>query len=154
MKKRLIFPLLFLVFGITYCSKGLTQNTLPADMKSFSDTAGECGFIYLTVNCFDCFPRNLSYYKKFAIISGIYKVRDFYSLESTRSTAHFRRQIEEQRYFIDKSYQIWKSPQIYYSIKDIEVAREELLAKLNSEQYKLIQFGGYYDAKKLPKGDE
>jgi hypothetical protein len=154
MKKVMILAQLVLMFSLAINTNCLAQNTQPTYMKSFSDTAGECGFIYLTVNCFDCFPRNLSYYKKFAIISGIYKVRDFYSLESTRSTAHFRRQIEEQRYFIDKSYQIWKSPQIYYSIKDIEEAREELLAKLNSEQYKLIQFGGYYDAKKLPKGDE
>jgi triphosphoribosyl-dephospho-CoA synthetase len=52
----------------------------------------------------------------------------------------------------DKTYSLGEK--IYYSIKDIEEAREEILAKLNSEQYKLIQFGGYYDAKKLPKGDE
>lgn len=87
-------------------------------------------------------------------MSGFYKVKDFYSLESTRTIAHFRKQIEDQKYFIDKSYQVWKSPEIYYSIKDAEEARSELVAKLNNEQYKLIKFEGYFDAKKLPKGDE
>jgi hypothetical protein len=154
MKKVMILAQIVLMFSLAINTNCLGQNTQPTDMKSFSDTTGNNGFIYLTMNCFECFPRNLSYYKKFAIVSGVYKVRDFYSLESTRTIAHFRKQIEDQKYFIDKSFQVWKSPEIYYSIKEAEEARNELVAKLNSEQYKLIQFEGYFDAKKLPKGNE
>ena len=154
MKKVMTLAQLVLMFSLAIKTNCLAQNTQPTDMKSFSDTTGNSGIIYLTMNCFECFPRNLSYYKKFAIVSGVYKVQDFYSLESTRTIAHFRKQIEDQKYFIDKSFQVWKSPEIYYSIKEAEEARNELVAKLNSEQYKLIQFEGYFDAKKLPKGNE
>lgn len=154
MRKSTIPIQLMLLFILALTTNCFAQTAQSTDMKSFSDTSGNNGFIYLTVNCFECFPRNLSYYKKFAIVSGVYKVKDFYSLESTRTIAHFRKQIQDQKYFVDKSYQVWKSPEIYYSIKEAEEARSELVAKLNSEQYKLVKFDGYFDAKKLPQGDE
>src|SRR3954470_6841596 len=59
-------------------------------LQSFMDTSGSYGFMYLSANCFECNPKGLVFYKKFIIISGFYKTKDFYSTAATRSVDHFR----------------------------------------------------------------
>ena len=96
--------------------------------------------MYLTTNCFECSPKGLVYYKKFAIISGIYKVRDFYSAESARSADHFKEKYTEAGYFKDKVTQLWKSPQLFNSVADVKEYKSDLVAKLKAEGYIVVVF--------------
>jgi hypothetical protein len=127
------FTMLLLGYGV----KG--QNVSATD-SSFADTTGGYHFMYLTTNCFECSPKGLVYYKKFVIISGVYKVRDFYSAGSSLSADHFKEKYTAAGYFKDKVTQLWKSPQLFNSLADVKEYKNDLVAKLKSEGYMVVVF--------------
>lgn len=138
------------VIAILSCSiPCLAQNNVQGSNTSFADTTGGYGFIYLTVNCFECFPSNLVYYKQFIIVSGIYKISAIYNPESTSSAEHFRTQILAHKYFIDKNFQIWKSPQVFNNLDEIIAYRDEFIKRLKSENYKVVIFSEMINTKNL-----
>lgn len=106
----------------------------------FADTTGGYGFMYLTTNCFECSPKRLVYYKKFIIISGYYKVKDFYNSIATLSVDHFKHKFDSLGYFREKNTQIWKSPKLFSSFEEVKEYRDDLIAKLKSENYVVVVF--------------
>ncbi|HEY1025598.1 MAG TPA: hypothetical protein VGE26_10570 [Sphingobacteriaceae bacterium] len=124
------------------------------DSTTFADTTGGFGYTFLTVNCFDCFPRNLVYYKKFIIVSGIYKMKDLYSPQSANSATHFRRKIASQNYFKDKEYQLWKSPQVFPGLDVVQEYRSEFIRKMEKENYKVVVFDDLVNTARLSFPDD
>ncbi|NCT93158.1 MAG: hypothetical protein GXC72_01935 [Chitinophagaceae bacterium] len=115
-------------------------DTVLQTADKFADTTGGYGFMYLSTTCYECNPKGSAYYKKFAIISGIYKAKDFYSAVATRSVAHFKGKFEKLGYFKDKVTQTWKSPKLFATLQEILEYRDELVAKLKSENYVVVVF--------------
>lgn len=126
------------------CATRLFSQSSKVVDSSFADTTGGYKFMYLTTNCFECSPKGLVYYKKFIIISAIYKVKDFYSHTAALSTDHFKARYEEGGYFKDKTTQIWKSPQLFNSLPDVKEYRNDLISKLKSENYIVVAFDENY----------
>jgi hypothetical protein len=111
----------------------------PVDsLQSFVDTTGSYGFMYLSANCFECNPKGLVFYKKFIIISGFYKTKDFYSAAATRSVDHFRDKFKSLGYFIDKQVQTWKSPKLFSSFEEVKEYRDDLIQRLEKDNYKVV----------------
>lgn len=135
MLKRLMPLLLILVSGGLYAQKDSTGVAV-----AFEDTTGGYGYMYMTVTCYECNPKGLVFYKKFAIISGYYKVKDFYSSIATQSIDHFRKKYEELGYFREKTVQVWKSPRLFSSFNEVKEYRDDLLNKLRSENYMVVGF--------------
>ena len=108
--------------------------------EQFQDTTGGYGYMYLSITCYECNPKGLVYYKKFALISGYYKVKDFYSSIATQSVDHFTKRFEDLGYFKEKTTQIWKSPKLFLTFAEVKEYREDLIAKLKSENYVVVFF--------------
>ncbi len=143
MRKRifsygLLLALVLFIFGST----GLMaqEADLTQQVDKFADTTGGYGFMYLSTTCIECNPKGSAHYKKFAIISGFYKARDFYSSVATRSVAHFKNKFEKLGYFKDKVTQTWKSPRLFTTLQEIIEYRDDLIAKLKSENYVVVFF--------------
>jgi len=136
-----VLPLwLLLATGAGAQTDSSTQKTNTAQKESFQDTAGGYGYMYLSITCYECNPKGLVYYKKFALISGFYKVKDFYSSVATQSVDHFRKKYEDLGYFKDKTTQIWKSPKLFETFAEVKEYRDDLIAKLKSENYVVVFF--------------
>jgi hypothetical protein len=145
-----LFSITWIGLLLLLCSlKSVAQTTAQPSSAAFADTTGGYGFMYLTVNCFECFPRNLVYYKKFIIVSGIYKISNVYHPTSARSATHFRAQIIAQNYFVNKEFQLWKSPQVFNSLDEIIEYKDEFIKRLTIENYKVINFNDRIDTKTL-----
>jgi hypothetical protein len=106
----------------------------------FADTTGGYGFMYLSTTCYECSPKRLVYYKKFVLISGFYKVRDFYSGVATKSVDHFKNKFDSLGYFREKTTQIWKSPRLFSSFDEVREYRDDLIAKLKAENFMVVVF--------------
>lgn len=137
-KSVIILQLLLISFLINGQAKGQSEQTQV--YKDFADTTGGYGFMYLTTNCFECSPKSLVYYKKFILISGFYKVKDFYNSVATLSVDHFKHKYDSLGYFRGKNTQIWKSPKLFSSFEEVKSYREDLIAKLKSENYVVVVF--------------
>lgn len=133
-----ILQLLLLSFLINGAIIAQSDNN--QDTKHFEDTTGGYGFMYLTTNCFECSPKRLVYYKKFILISGYYKVKDFYNSIATLSVDHFKHKFDSLGYFREKNTQIWKSPKLFSSFEEVKQYREDLIAKLKAENYVVVVF--------------
>jgi len=138
-----------IILAMVCSCQSFAQNHTQPSLASFADTTGGYGFIYLTVNCFECFPSNLVYYKKFIIISGIYKISTIYHPESTLSANHFRSQILAHKYFVNKAFQIWKSPQVFNCLDEIIAYKDEFIKRLLDENYKVVTFSEMINTKNL-----
>lgn len=137
-KSGSIFYLLLISLLIN--GKVNAQSVDTRDSKNFADTTGGYGFMYLTTNCFECSPKSLVYYKKFILISGFYKVKDFYSSVATLSVDHFKHKFDSLGYFREKNTQIWKSPKLFSSFEEVKSYRDDLITKLKSENYVVVVF--------------
>ncbi|MGV3593611.1 MAG: hypothetical protein ACO1NK_00070 [Sediminibacterium sp.] len=120
-------------------------------VDKFADTTGGYGFMYLSTTCIECNPKGSAHYKKFAIISGFYKARDFYSSVATRSVGHFKNKFEKLGYFKDKVTQTWKSPKLFATLQEIIEYRDDLIAKLKSENYVVVFFDGRINTEELER---
>ncbi len=146
---RHLLALVLLIFGST----GLMaqETSLPQQVDKFADTTGGYGFMYLSTTCIECNPKGSAHYKKFAIISGFYKARDFYSSVATRSVAHFKNKFEKLGYFKDKVTQTWKSPRLFATLQEIMEYRDDLIAKLKSENYVVVFFDDRINTEELER---
>ncbi len=126
-----------------------TQQVQQPD--KFADTTGGFGFMYLSTTCIECNPKGSAHYKKFAIISGIYKAKDFYSSVATRSVGHFKKKFEKLGYFKDKVTQTWKSPRLFASLEEILEYKNDLIAKLKSENYVVVSFDDKINTEELER---
>jgi hypothetical protein len=148
-----IFLLMML---IAFCNTALfaqetdTTKQIQTDNK-FADTTGGFGYMYLSTTCIECNPKGSAHYKKFAIISGIYKAKDFYSSVATRSVGHFRNKFEKQGYFKNKVTQTWKSPRLFASLEEILEYKNDLIAKLKSENYVVVSFDDRINTEELER---
>ncbi|MBW0160263.1 MAG: hypothetical protein HYI21_01115 [Sediminibacterium sp. Gen4] len=120
-------------------------------VDKFADTTGGYGFMYLSTTCIECNPKGSAHYKKFAIISGFYKARDFYSSVATRSVGHFKNKFEKLGYFKDKVTQTWKSPKLFATLQEIIEYRDDLIAKLKSENYVVVFFDDRINTEELER---
>lgn len=116
------------------------KDTTVIQKDLFQDTTGGYGYMYLSITCYECNPKGLVYYKKFALISGFYKVKDFYSSVATQSVDHFRKKFEDLGYFKEKTTQIWKSPKLFETFAEVKEYRDDLITKLKSENYVVVAF--------------
>ncbi len=146
---RHLLALVLLIFGST----GLIaqETSSPQQVDKFADTTGGYGFMYLSTTCIECNPKGSAHYKKFAIISGFYKARDFYSSVATRSVAHFKNKFEKLGYFKDKVTQTWKSPRLFATLQEIMEYRDDLIAKLKSENYVVVFFDDRINTEELER---
>ena len=120
-------------------------------MDNFADTTGGFGYMYLSTTCIECNPKGSAHYKKFAIISGFYKAKDFYSSVATRSVGHFKNKFEKLGYFKDKVTQTWKSPKLFATLQEIIEYRDDLIAKLKSENYVVVFFDDRINTEELER---
>lgn len=127
-----------------------TTKQIQTDNK-FADTTGGFGYMYLSTTCIECNPKGSAHYKKFAIISGIYKAKDFYSSVATRSVGHFRNKFEKLGYFKNKVTQTWKSPRLFASLEEILEYKNDLIAKLKSENYVVVSFDDRINTEELER---
>jgi hypothetical protein len=146
---RQVLALLLLIFGTTVLKAQETDSTQQVD--KFADTTGGYGFMYLSTTCIECNPKGSAHYKKFAIISGFYKARDFYSSVATRSVGHFKNKFEKLGYFKDKVTQTWKSPKLFATLQEIIEYRDDLIAKLKSENYVVVFFDDRINTEELER---
>ncbi|HVZ26711.1 MAG TPA: hypothetical protein VG842_11675, partial [Sediminibacterium sp.] len=84
------------------------------------------------------------YYKKFIIISGYYKIKDYYSHNASLSVDHFKARFEGLGYFKDKNTQIWKSPQLFDTFQDVQQYRDDLIIKLKADGYVVVTLNDYF----------
>lgn len=151
---RLRLFLFIMLFAL--CNAGLfaqetdTTKQVQTDNK-FADTTGGYGYMYLSTTCIECNPKGSAHYKKFAIISGIYKAKDFYSAVATRSVGHFRNKFEKLGYFKNKVTQTWKSPRLFASLEEILEYKNDLIAKLKSENYVVVSFDDRINTEELER---
>lgn len=132
---------LMIILCIVYDTDASAQEPdSTATQNRFADTAGGYGYMYLSTTCFECNPKGSAFYKKFVIISGIYKAKDFYSAVATRSVGHFKKKFEKLGYFKNKMTQTWKSPKLFPTLEEIIEYRNDLIAKLKSENYVVVTF--------------
>lgn len=146
---RHVLALVLLIFGSAGLKAQETSSTQQVD--KFADTTGGYGFMYLSTTCIECNPKGSAHYKKFAIISGFYKARDFYSSVATRSVAHFKNKFEKLGYFKDKVTQTWKSPRLFATLQEIMEYRDDLIAKLKSENYVVVFFDDRINTEELER---
>lgn len=146
--RQLLVCLLF-IFGTTELKAQEPDSTQQVD--KFADTTGGYGFMYLSTTCIECNPKGSAHYKKFAIISGFYKARDFYSSVATRSVGHFKSKFEKLGYFKDKVTQTWKSPKLFATLQEIIEYRDDLIAKLKSENYVVVFFDDRINTEELER---
>ena len=146
--RQLLVCLLF-IFGTTVLKAQEPDSTQQVD--KFADTTGGYGFMYLSTTSIECNPKGSAHYKKFAIISGFYKARDFYSSVATRSVGHFKNKFEKLGYFKDKVTQTWKSPKLFATLQEIIEYREDLIAKLKSEDYVVVFFDDRINTEELER---
>jgi hypothetical protein len=146
--RHLLACLLF-IFGTTVLKAQEPDSTQQVD--KFADTTGGYGFMYLSTTCIECNPKGSAHYKKFAIISGFYKARDFYSSVATRSVGHFKNKFEKLGYFKDKVTQTWKSPKLFATLQEIIEYRDDLIAKLKSENYVVVFFDDRINTEELER---
>lgn len=146
--RQLLVCLLF-IFGTTELKAQEPDSTQQVD--KFADTTGGYGFMYLSTTCIECNPKGSAHYKKFAIISGFYKARDFYSSVATRSVGHFKNKFEKLGYFKDKVTQTWKSPKLFATLQEIIEYRDDLIAKLKSENYVVVFFDDRINTEELER---
>lgn len=151
-RRRII--LLFILSA--FCSAGLLAQDADTTKQvqtidKFADTTGGFGYMYLSTTCIECNPKGSAHYKKFAIISGIYKAKDFYSSVATRSVGHFKKKFEKLGYFKDKVTQTWKSPRLFASLEEILEYKNELIAKLKSENYVVVSFDDKINTEELER---
>ncbi len=156
MHKRGNRRVLLLLCLVVLCTTTLmAQHTDTAQQAQqpdkFADTTGGFGFMYLSTTCIECNPKGSAHYKKFAIISGIYKARDFYSSVATRSVGHFKKKFEKLGYFKDKVTQTWKSPRLFASLEEILEYKNDLIAKLKSENYVVVSFDDKINTEELER---
>ena len=128
-----------------------TPDSIKQGTDKFADTSGGFGFMYLSTTCIECNPKGSAHYKKFAIISGVYKAKDFYSAVATRSVGHFKQKFEKLGYFKDKITQTWKSPKLFSTLQEILEYREDLIAKLKSENYVVVSFDDRINTEELER---
>lgn len=147
--RRLLVLLLF-IFGITEL-KAQEPDSTQQQVDKFADTTGGYGFMYLSTTCIECNPKGSAHYKKFAIISGFYKAKDFYSSVATRSVGHFKNKFEKLGYFKDKVTQTWKSPKLFATLQEIIEYRDDLIAKLKSENYVVVFFDDRINTEELER---
>ena len=134
----------------SYSSSELQYDSTQ-QVDKFADTTGGYGFMYLSTTCIECNPKGSAHYKKFAIISGFYKARDFYSSVATRSVGHFKNKFEKLGYFKDKVTQTWKSPKLFATLQEIIEYRDDLIAKLKSENYVVVFFDDRINTEELER---
>lgn len=146
---RQLLVLVLFIFGITELKAQEPDSTQKVD--KFADTTGGYGFMYLSTTCIECNPKGSAHYKKFAIISGFYKARDFYSSVATRSVGHFKNKFEKLGYFKDKVTQTWKSPKLFATLQEIIEYRDDLIAKLKSENYVVVFFDDRINTEELER---
>ncbi len=146
--RQLLVCLLF-IFGTTVLKAQVPDSAQTID--KFADTTGGYGFMYLSTTCIECNPKGSAHYKKFAIISGFYKARDFYSSVATRSVGHFKNKFEKLGYFKDKVTQTWKSPKLFATLQEIIEYRDDLIAKLKSENYVVVFFDDRINTEELER---
>jgi len=146
---RQLLVLLLFIFGTTELKAQEPDSTQQVD--KFADTTGGYGFMYLSTTCIECNPKGSAHYKKFAIISGFYKARDFYSSVATRSVGHFKNKFEKLGYFKDKVTQTWKSPKLFATLEEIIEYRNDLIAKLKSENYVVVFFDDRINTEELER---
>ncbi|MBL0881944.1 MAG: hypothetical protein IBJ16_01120 [Chitinophagaceae bacterium] len=146
---RLVLAWVLFIFGTKGLNAQETDSTQQVD--KFADTTGGYGFMYLSTTCIECNPKGSAHYKKFAIISGFYKARDFYSSVATRSVAHFKNKFEKLGYFKDKVTQTWKSPRLFATLQEITEYRNDLIAKLKSENYVVVFFDDRINTEELER---
>lgn len=146
--RQLLVCLLF-IFGTMELKAQEPDSTQQVD--KFADTTGGYGFMYLSTTCIECNPKGSAHYKKFAIISGFYKARDFYSSVATRSVGHFKNKFEKLGYFKDKVTQTWKSPKLFATLQEIIEYRDDLIAKLKSENYVVVFFDDRINTEELER---
>jgi|GEM_PF-787912 hypothetical protein len=150
---RIRLFLLIMLFAL--CNAALfaqeSDTTKQVQVDKFADTSGGYGYMYLSTTCIECNPKGSAHYKKFAIISGIYKAKDFYSSVATRSVGHFKKKFEKQGYFINKVTQTWKSPKLFASLDEILEYKNDLIAKLKSENYVVISFDDRINTEELER---
>lgn len=151
--RRIWYRHLLVVMLFTICNTAIiaqeTDSTTQVD--KFADTTGGYGFMYLSTTCIECNPKGSAHYKKFAIISGFYKAKDFYSSVATRSVGHFKNKFEKLGYFKDKVTQTWKSPKLFATLQEIIEYRDDLIAKLKSENYVVIFFDDRINTEELER---
>lgn len=149
---RLRIFLLLIIFALS-CADMFAQepDTIRQVRQNdkFADTSGGYGYMYLSTTCIECNPKGSAHYKKFAIISGIYKAKDFYSAVATRSVGHFKKKFETLGYFKDKVTQTWKSPRLFASLDEILEYKNDLIAKLKSENYVVVSFDDRINTEEL-----
>ncbi len=150
---RLRFILLVMLFACckTDLFAQVTDTTQQVQNDKFGDTTGGYGFMYLSTTCIECNPKGSAHYKKFAIISGIYKAKDFYSAIATRSVGHFKTKFEKLGYFKNKVTQTWKSPRLFESLEEILEYKNDLIAKLKSENYVVVSFDDKINTEELER---
>lgn len=129
------------------------QESAPPAPSGFADTTGGYGYMYLSTTCFDCNPKGLVFYKKFVLVSGFYKTKDFYSAVATRSVDHFQGKYTAQGFFVDKRTEIWKSPHLFASLEEAREYRDELISKLKKDDYKVIVFDDFINPETLKSAD-
>lgn len=146
---------LFVFLCCAFCSTDTIAQEPPDSVKQrtekFADTTGGFGFMYLSTTCIECNPKGSAHYKKFAIISGVYKAKDFYSAVATRSVNHFKQKFEKLGYFKDKITQTWKSPKLFSTLQEILEYRDDLIAKLKSENYVVVSFDDRINTEELER---
>lgn len=146
---RHLLVLFLFIIGISELKAQEPDSTQKVD--KFADTTGGYGFMYLSTTCIECNPKGSAHYKKFAIISGFYKARDFYSSVATRSVGHFKNKFEKLGYFKDKVTQTWKSPKLFATLQEIIEYRDDLIAKLKSENYVVVFFDDRINTEELER---
>lgn len=146
---RHLLVLFLFIIGISELKAQEPDSTQKVD--KFADTTGGYGFMYLSTTCIECNPKGSAHYKKFAIISGFYKIRDFYSSVATRSVGHFKNKFEKLGYFKDKVTQTWKSPKLFATLQEIIEYRDDLIAKLKSENYVVVFFDDRINTEELER---
>ena len=145
--------IILLIIFFAYCNANLfaQDTTTLVRIDKFADTSGGFGYMYLSTTCIECNPKGSAHYKKFAIISGIYKAKDFYSTIATRSVGHFKKKFELLGYFKNKVTQTWKSPRLFASLDEIIEYKNDLIAKLKSENYVVISFDDRINTEELER---
>ena len=146
---RHLLVLFLFIIGTAELKAQEPDSTQKVD--KFADTTGGYGFMYLSTTCIECNPKGSAHYKKFAIISGFYKARDFYSSVATRSVGHFKNKFEKLGYFKDKVTQTWKSPKLFATLQEIIEYRDDLIAKLKSENYVVVFFDDRINTEELER---
>lgn len=143
--------LVLMLFAICNTELIAQEADSTKQMDNFADTTGGFGYMYLSTTCIECNPKGSAHYKKFAIISGFYKAKDFYSSVATRSVGHFKNKFEKLGYFKDKVTQTWKSPKLFATLQEIIEYRDDLIAKLKSENYVVVFFDDRINTEELER---